>query len=217
MPQVPTNGLRFPATPFIPIAPTGYDSRYTDQSNNVLRLYFNQIVNLQSSLLGTAGGQYIDSPTLVAFNQGNINLTGANIPTVATFTNTGVGNGPYVDPDTLSRIYVVTSGIYTFSFFGQLRKTSAAASSYIDFWVRVNGDDLPYSAVRQTVPNQDFEVISGSYSLSLVEGDYFEVVFASSDATIYLPAIAGSFAPYSRPSGPSIGITVAFSSFYPQV
>jgi len=43
-----------PTPPSLPIAPREYEPRYHDQSNNVLRLYFNQMRNLVQSV--TAGG-----------------------------------------------------------------------------------------------------------------------------------------------------------------
>ena len=49
--------LRVPAPPNLAIAPIGYDPRYQDQLNNILRLYFNQLKNTSTSIL-TDGGPF---------------------------------------------------------------------------------------------------------------------------------------------------------------
>ena len=38
---------RAPAPPSLPLGPLEYDRRYQDQYSNVLRLYFNQLQNVQ--------------------------------------------------------------------------------------------------------------------------------------------------------------------------
>jgi hypothetical protein len=41
---------RAPAPPSLPLGPLEYDRRYQDQYSNVLRLYFNQIQNVQQEI-----------------------------------------------------------------------------------------------------------------------------------------------------------------------
>ena len=51
-----------PAVPNIPLATVSYEQRYTDQTNNVFRLYFNQLSSALRTLFGTNGAAYLDSP-----------------------------------------------------------------------------------------------------------------------------------------------------------
>ena len=55
------NSLQTVPVPFLPLAPRGYESRYHDQNNNVLRLFFNQAYGALGSLLGVAGGQHLNT------------------------------------------------------------------------------------------------------------------------------------------------------------
>lgn len=56
------NSLTPVATPSLPVAPREYETRYHDQLNNVLRLYFNQIgTSNLNTLLGVAGGQHLNT------------------------------------------------------------------------------------------------------------------------------------------------------------
>jgi hypothetical protein len=43
-------------------APTAYETRYHDQNNDVLRLYFNQLAGNLGALLGDRGGKWLDIP-----------------------------------------------------------------------------------------------------------------------------------------------------------
>lgn len=53
--------LKIPATPNLPIGPKAYEARYVDQLNNVLRLYFNQLNNMGTSIVAGGGPfAYID-------------------------------------------------------------------------------------------------------------------------------------------------------------
>jgi hypothetical protein len=60
--------------PSLPAAPAQYDPRYHDQLNNVLRLFFNQLVNP-----GAMGGS-------------SLNLNLATLPTDADLANLRVGD-----------------------------------------------------------------------------------------------------------------------------
>ena len=73
------------APPNLPLAPTGYDSRYQDQLNNVLRLYFNQLNKIIDQLRVdvTADGSLIQFPN-GAFHQDGTTTLSANITNVST-------------------------------------------------------------------------------------------------------------------------------------
>ena len=55
------NSLQTVPVPFLPLAPRGYESRYHDQNNNVLRLFFQQAYGALGTLIGVAGGQHLNT------------------------------------------------------------------------------------------------------------------------------------------------------------
>ena len=67
------------APPNLPLAPTEYDSKYQEQFNNVLRLYFNQLNKIVSQLRadGTSDGSTLTFPNGAFHQDGATQLTGA--------------------------------------------------------------------------------------------------------------------------------------------
>jgi hypothetical protein len=70
-----TNAIKNPAVPNLPLAPVGYERAYQDQLNNVLRLYFNQLNNLNSILTGSTGGAFLQFPNGAFYQDGVTTLT----------------------------------------------------------------------------------------------------------------------------------------------
>jgi hypothetical protein len=77
------------APPNLPLAPQAYDSRYQEQLNNVLRLYFNQLNNILGQLNAV-------SPTTVA-----------NLPSAAV---AGVGSRLFVTDSSVSTFGTTVTG-----------------------------------------------------------------------------------------------------------
>jgi hypothetical protein len=67
------------APPNLPLAPLQYDSKYQEQFNNVLRLYFNQLNKIVSQLRadGTSDGSTLTFPNGAFHQDGATQLTGA--------------------------------------------------------------------------------------------------------------------------------------------
>jgi hypothetical protein len=64
-----------PAVPNLPLGTKEYEQRYQDQFTNILRLYFNQLRNALSELLGNQGGKYLAFPTGAFYQDGVTTLT----------------------------------------------------------------------------------------------------------------------------------------------
>ena len=64
-----------PAVPNLPLATKDYESLYQDQLNNVLRLYFNQLNNLNATLVGSTGGAFLQFPNGAFYQDGVTTLT----------------------------------------------------------------------------------------------------------------------------------------------
>lgn len=75
--------LRNPVPPNIPLATVTYERLYQDQLNNAFRLYFNQLNNLSSALVGSTGGAYLQFPQ-GAFHQDGVTTLTAGLTNTST-------------------------------------------------------------------------------------------------------------------------------------
>lgn len=138
-----------------------------------------------STLSTTVAG--INTPTLVS-----LNTQASGVGTVL------VGGG----------IRVMYPGTYEFLLSIQLDK-ALGSIDICDFWVRVNGFDVPDSASQVTVQGNQGECLASvSLYLPLLANDVIEILFASTDATMTattFPAwsVAGGD-PYDRPRIPGV-------------
>jgi len=80
MRDIPANTLVPPKAPNLPVGPVEYDQRYTDQLNNVLRLYFNELDNSIQALLTATGGSLLRFPN-GAFHQDGYTTLSTTIST----------------------------------------------------------------------------------------------------------------------------------------
>jgi hypothetical protein len=132
-----------------------------------------------------------------------------NTPRVLPIDNTLIANGMRISG---TGIEVDYSGVYEINFSIQLDK-SGGGTDFCDFWLRVNGTDVPESGSQITVQGSQGECLANlSVMLPLFANDIFEIVFASPDASMaatYFPAwtTAGGD-PYDRPSIPSLILTL---------
>lgn len=86
MRSIPANTLIPPKAPNLPVGPVEYDQRYTDQLNNVLRLYFNELDNSIQALLTATGGSLLRFPN-GAFHQDGYTTLTTTIPTPTSTAN----------------------------------------------------------------------------------------------------------------------------------
>lgn len=174
-----TTALISPATPNLPIAPKEYEGRYHDQFSNVLRLYFNQLKNLNDQLVSLASqfedgtyGQTIIFPNIGAYYYPDQYATAANTPTVVLWNGTSSLHGFTLNADNTATAQY--TGIYKITYSLELANSDNVAHDVI-CWLRVNGDtsaaDVANSTTVFTVPARKS---AGVYSYA---GAYSEVVF----------------------------------------
>ena len=84
--------LRASQPPNLPLAPLLYGSQYQEQFNNVLRLYFNQISNVEGALLAPRGAKYLNAPYAAIQRTTDKTFT-ANTATQITFDQNDYING----------------------------------------------------------------------------------------------------------------------------
>lgn len=190
--------VRNVTAPNLPIAPTEYSQRFTDQLINVLRLFFNSVTNALNA--PKPFGSFYDTST-----QTN---PVANAVNPMRLDSTLDSHGVYLGAPT-SRIYVNDTGIYNLQFSAQADKSGGSADA-LYIWIRKNGVDVPYSAGKVIINGPNSEVIPAwNFVISLAGGDYVEIVWSSADTNMVLAAYAAT-APV--PTVPSVIVTMTWVS-----
>jgi hypothetical protein len=206
---VASNTPQTPKAPSLPFAEVQYSKDYLNQLCNILRLYFNQLDNVNSQLLSVAGG------SILKFPNGSFYLTTQQtIPVINTayaipFNNTAISNQVAIGTTT-SHIVTSVAGYYNFQFSAQLAKTSGSAmSAWI--WPRVNGVDIVDSNTKlQLTGSSSSEMVAAwNFVLPMNAGDYFELYWASDHVDVILKAAASNA---FSPAIPPVILTATFVS-----
>lgn len=196
-----SNTPQTPKAPSLPFAEVQYSKDYLNQLCNILRLYFNQLDNVNSQLLSVAGG------SILKFPNGSFYLTTQQtIPVINTayaipFNNTADANQVAIGTTT-SHIVTSVAGYYNFQFSLQLAKTGG---SNIGIWVwpRVNGVDIADSntKLQLTGSSSSESVAAWNFILPMNAGDYFELMWAADDTRAIIKAeAANAFSPAIPPA-----------------
>ena len=214
-----------PAPPSLPLGTEKYDRRYQDQFANVLRLYFNQLKNALSELLGPTGGKYISFPHISASSNLDQYATGDNTPTKIGWTSAETIEGFTLD----STGYASNSfaGVYKIDYGLQLANNDNAIH-FATVWLRVNSIDVPLSGVKFTLParksaGEPFELLAfSSIVFPINANDRIELWWATDQAAVsggasgvYIEAAPSASSPYTRPSIPSAIGSITFVSALP--
>lgn len=182
--------------PNLPVAPEGYDRRFMEVFSNTLRLFLNTVTNAINS--PRPHGSYYDTTT-----QTNVSsVNGMALNNVVEQFGVRVGSPT-------SRVIVSETGIYNIQFSAQLDKDNSSSET-IYIWLRINGVDVPYSASKVTIKDSSSEtVLAWNFVVTMRAGDYFEIVWSSTDSTMKLLA---EVATASTPAIPSVILTVTWAS-----
>ena len=135
-------------------------------------------------------------------------LAAIDTPTPLKLNTTEISNGITIVNDGSSnptRITVSQSGFYQIAVSNQYT-SSNSSSKDVQTWLRVNGTDVPDSNSYVTLNGNGVNVIfSTTYSVSLLAGDYVQVMWASGDTAVSINNIAATA--YS-PASPSTIVSV---------
>lgn len=95
-----------------------------------------------------------------------------------------------------SRIVVARSGLFNIQWAAQLTSSNASTKD-VYFWIRKNGTDVANTTGIISISNTSFTTVpSWSYTIPFVAGDYFEIMWATTDVNVVLDArVAPGFAP----------------------
>jgi len=120
-------------------------------------------------------------------------VLGASTPTAITYNTTEIAQYTnYLG----SRIYVQRSGVYRFTYSIQLDK-SGGGNSPCEIYIAINGTPVPRSGSQVRVEGQTGETFPMcEFIIQLTAGQYVEVFFNSSDATMtaqHFPEVVGQY------------------------
>ena len=190
--------IRGVAPPNLPVAPRNYEQRYLDQFSNVLRIFFNSITAEINAPVGHAS--YYDTTTQTNPVADAVNL----------FTYDSIVSEFQIRRGSpTSSIFIASTGIYNIQFSAQLDKTGGGASN-VYIWLRVNGQNVPYSATKIVIDGPNNEVVPAwNFLLDLKAGDYFELAWQSPDTAVVILAEPESG---NIPAIPSIILTMTYVS-----
>jgi hypothetical protein len=195
--------------PALPLAPEEYQRPYMDQNSNVLRLFFNRLVNSLNTLLGTDdGGRFLYMPRGLFYSTTDQTAAATNTGYPIKFENTYIGNGVSIAGADNTQITVTADGVYNFQVTLQTAHTNSSAVQ-VWTWINKNGTDVTYGGQQQTIVGNANQPVYWNFSIDLTAGQYIEMYWATADLSLSLD----STAPTSpHPGIPSTIVAVSFVS-----
>jgi len=204
--------------PALPIPKAGPLKQYLDDLNNILRLFFNLLVNAVNNVFGELGGRFIDVPNALYFSTVDQPIAVVDTAQVITFNQTYLQSGFELNGGSNSQITATYSGVYNFQFIGQLSSGSASAKN-VYLWISRNGTNLGYTA-REFVLSGSGEIdeVIWNFNLDLAAGEYIEMTWVSDDIDVTMKTVAPAVSPATpHPGVTSAVLTVNFISALPEV
>lgn len=220
MPEVTLKGSK---TPNLPLGGQEYTSRYQEQLNNILRLYFNELDNITNGVLAPRGGKFFDFPYIAAQDTTDQYALGNDTPTIVAWNQLNYGNGFTLNPG--STVTVQQSGVYKIEYSLQFINTANAQHDAV-VWLRVNNVDVPGSTSKFTLQARksagvpSYLVAHSSVVFELLAGQNVGLWWATDLAYnpvgpvngIRLEHEAAQTTPYPHPSFPSALGSITFLS-----
>jgi len=209
--------LEAPFVPSLGYPPEGYERRHFSENYGALNNFFLKVVFGLGSLFGPKGGKFLNMPH-GAFHS-SIDQVAANTTTAypVFFGVTDISNGVSVTDN--SRLTVAVDGIWNVQFSLQIKNVSNDGQDF-DIWFRKNGTNIDDSNSRFHVParkstgDASHIIASLNFLVSLVAGDYVEVVGCVTSTDVSLEAFPAGTIP-TRPAIPSAIATLTFVSNLP--
>ena len=195
--------------PALPLAPEEYRRPFMDQNSNVLRLFFNRLVNSLNSLTSTDdGGRFLYMPRGLFYSTTNQTAAATSTGYPVEFENTYIGNGVSITGTDSTRILVSSDGMYNFQVTLTFQHTNSSDCT-IWTWINKNGTDVPYGGQKQSIKGNADRAIYWNFSIDLEANEYIEMYWATSDTTASLHTEAATT---PHPGVPSSIVAVSFVS-----
>jgi hypothetical protein len=205
------------AAPNLPLATEEYSRAYTDQLNNVLRLYFNRLDAILDQLKTATDTSGLRAPYGAFQDSTDQTAASTTVAYPVTFNTTDFSNG--VTMVSGSRITVATAGLWNLQFSIQLTNNTNATQD-VDIWFRVNGTNVTASnsrfglAQRKSAGDPYHVIAALNYFISLNATDYVEIMWRTTDTGVSIEHYPVSASP-TRPAVPSAIVTMSFVSALP--
>ena len=221
--------LRPSKAPNLIVARPEYSQEQQELFKNQLRLYFTEVDNIASALLGPNGGDFLQFSHISASDSTDQYATGNNTPTVVKWNTLDAGTGFLLAPPGTATAQV--SGVYKITYSAQLANTENAVHDAV-FWLKVNDGsgfvDVPNSATIFSIPARKSAGVP-SYVTAYSEvtfivngGDEIELWWATDLAAtsvgglgVYIYHDPAQTLPYPRPAVPSVIGSITFVSRLP--
>jgi len=209
-----TTQLRPSQQPRLPAAPVDYDRIYLDSLTGILRQYFNQVDNLNQSLLTNTGGRFLRT-VCGSFYDTTSQTATANTATLMTLNSTDTPNTNGVSIVSGSRITVTYPGTYNLQFSIQADNANAAVQD-MSIWLKQNGTDLVGSTGYLSCPakhgsENGHGIYGWNYFVTMAASDYIQLYWSVTSADLSIKYYAAGTSP-TRPSTSSVVATMTFVS-----
>ena len=203
--------------PLLPLAPVQYDQRYGTDLTNALRLYFNQLDNLNLTAFGTQGGRFLNFPYGAFYDTTDQTAASSTTAYAITLNTTDLSYGVTVASS--SRVTFEFAGTYNIQFSVQMTNDTASTQD-IDIWFAKNGTNIANSntrfglAPRKSAGDPYHSVGALNFVVQLQANDYVQLFWRSSDPAARIEYYAAGTSP-TRPAIPSVILTATFVSSLP--
>ncbi len=180
--------------PNLPLAPTEYQRQYTDQLNDVLRLYFNRLdaILAQLKTSETIDPANINVPNGLFFNTADQTLAAVDTGYPITFNQTYLNNFVALQAASTSKIEVAVAGVYNFQLSAQLKSTNASAKD-VQIWIKRGTTTIGYSSHRYTIEGSDNHMnVVWIFDIDLAANEYIEMYWGADDTAVTMEAIPAS-------------------------
>jgi len=172
--------------PALPLPTEEYNRPAADQSNNVLRLFFNRLTSTLNTLLSTDdGGKYLYMPRGLFYSTTAQTAALVNTGYPVEFKNTYIGNGVSIAGVDSTRITVSADGVYNFQVTLMTEHTNSSDVT-VWTWINKNGSDVAYGAKKQTIKGNSDQPIYWNFSIDVESGQYIEMYWATDDTALSL-------------------------------
>lgn len=132
-------------------------------------------------------------------------------PNIMTVNTTDLSSGVTVASG--SRFTAAVAGVYNFQWSGQFQNLDNAPQD-VTVWIRINGADVVGSAgliginQRKSVGVASHVIVGWNYFVTLTAGQYVELIWAPTIATVTLQAYPIQVGPPATPSTSSLVVTM---------
>lgn len=206
----------------LPNPPTEYDPQYFRQFLRTLEIYFAQLDALTPNQAKSyrADNFYGDGTGIVTPKAQFTSSTSQTAASTTTAYAVSLTDTLYADRVSLvssSRITFATAGAYNIEYELQVENPSSTKPEDVRVWLRKNGTtNIPLSAKTFGVAAhkgggvESYAVASAKVMVTVAALDYVEIMWATTDIVVNLPAIAATTSP-AVPTTPSAVVSVDFA------